>query len=513
MNKRIREIFEKYSKELPAKTPWINQFRDEIDEVIEQIEGELDSCRTKDSIPQEINALNLELRQINEEQQLISANLKKAIAQLEPDSEILSNESYSSIDEATYLTESLIRLIEAHKKYEQELKERKNELEKLNTMLEEEKDELAEEKAKDQSILLSIGDGLVVTDKDAKIILTNSAFEKLIGYTQEEVIGKTISEIIKIEDQYNQEVEQSDYPHYSVIANKKSYISPADKTIYYLDKNNNKFPISSTINPIQIENEVIGAVEIFKDITIEKEIAKAKNEFVSLASHQLRTPLSSINWYVEMLLDDNLEGTEEEYKSYLNEIDIASRRMGGMINALLNVSRLELGTFAIEPEVVNIKDLIHTIVNDEKSKIIKKKLKVDGKFAEEMPTIYTDPKLLSMVIQNLLSNAVKYTPETGKITLIASVTKDNKMIISVRDTGYGIPKSEQEKIFSKLFRASNIKKHDTDGNGLGLYIVKLILDNLGGEISFTSEENKGTTFYFTLPLNSKKIKREGKKLT
>ncbi|MCA9385376.1 PAS domain S-box protein [Candidatus Dojkabacteria bacterium] len=492
MNQKLEEQIKSHFGATDKVPETLTKFIQDIDATYEMYEDNQSSGT-------DIQAQNLELRQQVAEQDKISLNLKKAIAALEPNSNIL-NEQVNTSDEATYLTESLIKIIEAHKLSEENLRARTKELES--------------ERAKDRAVLFAIGDGLVVTNTAGQIVLVNHAFEQMIGWNQQEVLGKNMHEIIPKEDQIGQIISPEMRLHSRALRDGKKYSTPPDHTYYYTRRDGTKFPVSITVAPMQIDNQIIGAVEVFKDVTREKEIDKAKNEFVSLASHQLRTPLSSINWYTEMLLDDDLEGTEEEYKAYLTEIDVASRRMVDMINSLLNVSRLELGTFAIEPEAVNILDIVKNVVNELRPKILEKQHQIQGEFNQNIPQINSDPRLVSMVFQNLISNAIKYTPEKGTIAVSMTLTKDNNYILaSVKDTGYGIPKEEQGKIFTKLFRASNIRKHDTDGNGLGLYIIKLILNNLGGQIWFESKKDEGTTFSFTLPINRQIKAKEGKSLS
>ncbi len=242
-----------------------------------------------------------------------------------------------------------------------------------------------------------------------------------------------------------------------------------------------------------------------QDITKEKEIDKAKTEFVSLASHQLRTPLSTINWYSEMLLAGDAGALSVEQKKYVDEIYGGNQRMVALVNALLNVSRIDLGTFSVELEPTNVAELAHNVVKELQPDILTKNLGVEEQYADGLPVMNVDPKLMRIILQNLLSNAVKYTPEAGSITLTVSKVKDQLSIV-VKDTGYGIPAAQQAKIFTKLFRADNVREKDTSGTGLGLYLVKSVVEHSGGQVWFESEEGKGTTFYVTLPLSGMKAK-------
>jgi signal transduction histidine kinase len=266
-----------------------------------------------------------------------------------------------------------------------------------------------------------------------------------------------------------------------------------------------------------IGNEFIGTVEVFHDVTKEKEVDRAKTEFVSLASHQLRTPLSAINWFAEMLLDGDAGKITNDQRHYIRQIRESNQRMVELINSLLNVSRIELGTFAVEPEPTDILRLAKSVISEEEAQIRAHNLRIIEKY-DKLPKLSVDPKLFRIILQNLISNAIKYTPGRGTVTV--SITrqqggreKEENVLIMVRDTGYGIPKNQQGKIFTKLFRADNVLLKETEGTGLGLYIVKSIVEQSGGAIWFESEEDKGTTFYVTLPFKGMKAKAGGKKLS
>jgi signal transduction histidine kinase len=178
--------------------------------------------------------------------------------------------------------------------------------------------------------------------------------------------------------------------------------------------------------------------------------------------------------------------------------------MVDLVNTLLDVSRIELGTFDGESKPTNIVSLVESVVDEQKLQIDEKNLKVSCVLEAHIPLIQADPKLLRMVVQNLLSNSIKYTPEGGEIAVSLFLDDMKNVILKISDTGYGIPKNQQDKIFTKLFRADNVIGKDTEGTGLGLYIAKSIVDQTGGALWFDSEENKGTTFFALLPIGKPK---------
>ena len=236
------------------------------------------------------------------------------------------------------------------------------------------------------------------------------------------------------------------------------------------------------------------------DITHDKEIDQVKTQFLSMASHQMRGPLTTINWNAEMLLQQQAAGLTEMQKKYILELYNASKRIVQLTNDLLTVSELELNRMPFKPENLSLPKIIKRVIEDYQNKITEKKIKLIETYGENLPDIQTDMFLLKTVFQQLIANAVNYTPAEGTITIKVSIdTTKNMFLISISDTGYGIPKAEQEKVFSKMFRATNAKANVMGGTGLGLYIVKLIIKLNGGEVSFTSEENKGSTFTIALP--------------
>ena len=372
----------------------------------------------------------------------------------------------------------------SHKTLEQKVLERTKSLEVV--------------RAKEGAILLSIGDGLIATDQNGKIILINETAERLLGKTKEEVIGKTYSEITLLEDELGTPVILEKHPVNMAL---KKGTKTAGTTYYNLRKDNSKFPVAITVTPVILAGKVVGTIKVFRDITYEREIDKAKTEFVSLASHQLRTPLSTVNWYAEMLLEGDVGELNCKQKKYLEEVYRSNKRMVELVNALLDVSSLELGTFVIDPMSTDICKLARNVIHEQKPQIDARKIQFRFSCYKKSSFMQADPKLLRMVMQNILSNAVKYTPIGGKVELSIRLADRKNILIKITDNGYGIPKKQHGKIFTKLFRADNVREKDTDGTGLGLYIVKSVVEKSGGKIWFESTHDKrGTTFYVTLPI-------------
>jgi len=279
-------------------------------------------------------------------------------------------------------------------------------------------------------------------------------------------------------------------------------------------------------------NDLTGKLEtgVSIDVSRHKELSRAKTDFVNIASHQLRTPLSIIKWYLDYLISGDAGSINDEQKKYLTEAYRGNERLIELVNGLLDVSRIDLGTFSIKPELVDITAIVEKAI-EKFANLIKKNKLIIKKEVEGMPKINLDPRLTEITFEHIISNSIKYTPAGGVIKII--IKKDNKnALIEISDTGCGIPEEQQPKIFSKLFRAENAKKMESVGTGLGLYVVKAIMDKSGGKIWFKSPspelfiqekvekvkdndscKNRGTSFYLSIPLKGMKSKFGTKELT
>lgn len=232
------------------------------------------------------------------------------------------------------------------------------------------------------------------------------------------------------------------------------------------------------------------------------EINKTKSEFILLASHQLRTPLTAVRWLTEELTTPHKLLTDKKKLRYIQQINTSNKRMIDLVNELLTASKVELGRLAVNPEHVQASDALDQVLQDVATSLHKNKITVVKKVGNNLPTLYIDPAWLRIIFQNLITNAIKYSPPGQQIEI--NLQQQGQVIkLVVKDHGCGIPLSQQDAIFTKLFRADNARKLIGDGSGLGLYISKAMVEAAGGKIWFISEENEGSTFYVTLPVVTK----------
>ncbi len=381
--------------------------------------------------------------------------------------------------------------------------------------LQSERNNVLEQHEKDEAILGGIGEGLIVFNRHGNVERVNAAAQRFLGYDETELVGKNFSNVlVATNSETGHEIPRAKRPAAQALEGHKAIATKMS----YTRKNGQRFPVDLNVAPVSLGGKVIGAIEVFRDITHEYELDKAKSEFVSLASHQLRTPLSAINWYAEMLVNGDAGKLKKEQAEYLREIYEGNQRMVELVNSLLDVSRLELGRMANQPVPTDMSEVVESIEKELTTAIVGKKLAFSKYITPHMAPVIGDSKQLRMIVQNLLSNATKYTPVKGsvKVVLRRATVKEvlhaglpherPYLFFSVQDNGYGIPEEQAVHIFEKLFRANNVRKLDVEGTGLGLYIVKKVVESMGGRVWFDSVENIGTTFYVVLPFKTTKQK-------
>lgn len=234
-----------------------------------------------------------------------------------------------------------------------------------------------------------------------------------------------------------------------------------------------------------------------KRIELFAEIDRQKDELLSIVSHQLATPVSSVKWYLEMLLDGDVGSLTKEQQEYLSTMQSVTRDLADLVSMILDVSRIQLGKMKVDRQKIDLNVFYKEILDVIEPKALEKEIKLTKNMPQSLPDALIDKRLTRMTIENMLSNAIKYTPKGGSVTLNIKI-ENNSLHCSVSDTGCGIPKADQSKIFGKLYRASNTGS--IDGNGFGLYVAKGAIEGQGGKIWFESIENKGTTFFVKLPL-------------
>lgn len=262
---------------------------------------------------------------------------------------------------------------------------------------------------------------------------------------------------------------------------------------------NSQGPLRGVFRKFNIMIDSISSVRERDDF-----ISSMKSDFITTAAHQLRTPLSAIKWAIKIILDQDFGPLNIDQRTVLMKAYESNHRMIRLVNDLLDVDRIDSGRLQYEFQPVSLVNLINSVLVVVTPRIIERKLSIVFLDKEKsFPDVKADSEKLRQVIQNIVDNAIKYSYPGGKIVITIEEQKNSVLAVSVNDTGIGIPKEQQEKIFGKFFRAANARKLQTDGSGLGLYIMQKIIKKHGGKVSFKSEPEAGTTFTFTVPVHTK----------
>lgn len=230
------------------------------------------------------------------------------------------------------------------------------------------------------------------------------------------------------------------------------------------------------------------------------EANRLKSEFISIVSHQLRSPLSNLKWTIELLTSGKLGKIEEKQVEYFKIIRENSNRMHELVSDLLTVSRIESAKLPFKKQEFSMQELVDSLIIEYKPLASASNVEVIFKGVDDLPKVSSDPSRIKLVTENLLDNAIRYVNEKGKVEIKLS-QENNNIRFSVKDNGVGIPQKDKKYIFQKFFRSENVLKHQTKGSGLGLYISKAMIKKAKGKIGFQSEEGKGSTFWFTIPIN------------
>lgn len=353
-----------------------------------------------------------------------------------------------------------------------------------------------EGKAKDDSILSAIGSGVMAVDAAGNVTLINMKAEKLLGITAASALGKPASTVFKAQTHTCEPIPDENLPLLRALRDKEARTD----TLICTRADGTRFPAIVTSAPVVLDGAVIGAVQDFRDITNEEAVERAKSDFISLVSHELRTPLTLLRWSIEKM--ESMDTVQKrELDLLLAPMVSAITRMRSLVSSILDVSRIEMGTFAIGNAPVDVPASAKKILMELAPHIESKNLSVDEALPALTKPVYSDERLLQIIVSSVLTNAIRYCDTGGKIGV--SLTEEADAVrLAISNTGPGIPPEEQPKIFTKMFRASNARLLNPDGTGLGLYISKSFMERLGGTISFTSVPDDKTTFTISIPYGS-----------
>ena len=340
-----------------------------------------------------------------------------------------------------------------------------------------------EERKKTEIVIKHFVDGLMMFDDKKKAVLINPKGEEFLQEREKNVLGKDLQSIAGLNARCKL--------LYKTLGKEIKEVFRQEMPI------NENFTLEVTTAPIAYTAGKKFSLVILHDISREKLVERMKSQFVSIAAHQLRTPLSIVKWSLSLLTEEG--NLNEDEKDLVGKAYKTNERMINLVNDLLNVARIEEGRFVYRPKIVEFSEVVQSVYDSLQSLAKQKNIQFSYKNSRGKKIVKVDVEKLSLAMRNLAENALRYTPEKGKISMTLE-KKGKELLFSIKDTGVGIPKDQQARIFSKFFRGANVIRMQTEGSGLGLFITKNIIEAHGGKIWFESIEKKGTTFYFTLPL-------------
>jgi|GEM_PF-4040828 len=373
---------------------------------------------------------------------------------------------------------------------------------RLNMDLSDEHQKALAQQTKNAAILASIADGVFALDMDGKVILFNKAAAAIVGRKDIEVLGKHFTAVLEFKSDSDQPADRF------VQRALDGEVASAPHTTVLLLANGQEVPVATTAAPILDEvGKQLGVIVIFRDISHERELEKSKTEFVTLVSHQLRAPLTAMRLFVEMLLDEQAGSLTDKQRDYLVKVELSTARMIDLVADFLNISRIELDKLKIDPNLTQIEDLVEHAIEALRPLATQKQLTLNYD-KPSLPPVAVEANLYNQIVNNLVNNAIRYTPSGGSVTVSLKRT-DEGYLLDVQDTGIGIPQTAGDKLFERFYRADNAKRVEAEGSGLGLYLVKKILELSGGKVWFDSEEGKGTTFHVLIPLTGMSPKAGG----
>ncbi|MFH0891883.1 MAG: ATP-binding protein [Candidatus Falkowbacteria bacterium] len=346
------------------------------------------------------------------------------------------------------------------------------------------------------SLVENLSDGVIMFDAEKEITLVNAAATKFTGLSRS---GFVLSSFYKLFSGFDMNATINE----ALEGGEGLFKKEAQLSERYV------FEISAI--PVKDnQGKVFGGAVILHDITHLKEVDRMKTEFVSVASHQLRTPLTAIKLFTEMMLNEQVGKLKKEQREYLDNIYESTERMVRLVNDLLSLSRLESGSLRVEPKSTDLHEFTLNIIKEiEPLAQVKGVSIIFGGASKNLPPLAVDVNLIRQVIHNLITNAVRYSKSGGRVNV--EIKKDNgEYLLTIKDSGIGIPEKAQGRIFEKFFRADNAIKNETEGTGLGLYVSKMIVENSGGRIWFKSAQGEGTVFYVALPTKGM-VEKQGSK--
>ena len=364
------------------------------------------------------------------------------------------------------------------------------------------KNKLSAVESKSDVVINAIDDGVLAISKDGNIELINPSAQQIIGWDQGDALGLNWKSVLKLVTSDGKDVEDLENP----IAQSLSKNQPThNDKLFLLTSSEKRILVSIVSSPVGTEGE--GVIVVFRDITKEKAEEREQAEFISTASHEMRTPVASIEGYLGLALNPATAHIDEKARDFITKAHESAQHLGRLFQDLLDISKVEDGRMKNNPKIINVNEFLKDIFDSLATKADEKQLNYifmpdiidEGKEKSLQPIFYAniDPDHFREVVSNLIENAIKYTP-SGEV--VVNVTGDDKQIsVSVKDSGIGIPAEDIPHLFQKFYRVDNSDTREIGGTGLGLYLSRRLAEAMSGNLRVESKYKEGSTFYLEIP--------------
>ena len=365
--------------------------------------------------------------------------------------------------------------------------------------------------SKSDVVINAIDDGVLAISKDGNIELINPSAQQIIGWDQGDALGLNWKSVLKLVTSDGKDVEDLDNP----IAQSLSKNQPThNDKLFLLTSSEKRILVSIVSSPVGTDGE--GIIVVFRDITKEKAEEREQAEFISTASHEMRTPVASIEGYLGLALNPATAHIDEKARDFITKAHESAQHLGRLFQDLLDISKVEDGRMKNNPKIINVNEFLKNIFDGLATKANEKQLNYifmpdiidEGKEKSLQPIFYAniDPDHFREVVSNLIENAIKYTP-SGEV--VVNITGDDKQIsVSVKDSGIGIPAEDIPHLFQKFYRVDNSDTREIGGTGLGLYLSRRLAEAMSGNLRVESKYKEGSTFYLEIPrMNSSEAKQ------
>lgn len=336
-------------------------------------------------------------------------------------------------------------------------------------------------------------DALIALDQHFHVLDLNSAASTVLGWPAEKAIGHRCTEVLHCRNLNKMELcGTSSCPLVRVLQLKRP-LSNEELII------GDTCEVSASVTPVDAGNDEHYVVFTTRDMSALKVANRVRANFVSMVSHELRTPLNSVHGFIDLLSQGHMGELNQEQLKYLQYTQEGVLQLIAIVEDILFMTRSDVGQFEIKQQEVNFRVVAKQVVSSMEPLARKAGVVINKEIPLPSPLLYADPQRMKQVLNNLVANAIKFTPPEGTVTIRARPYNDDFVMISVADTGYGIPQEDHQHVFERFYQSKHTLQSRMGGYGLGLSIAKLIVEQHGGSIDFESSLQEGTTFYFTIP--------------